>query len=294
MQKEPLIKSGWLRAVVFLILFLAVVIFSTRVVMVISVIEKQNQKRGTGIGITQETLLYISLLLTSFLSWLFVFLFRKLVDKQSLRSLGLSFNGYSAHAFSGLLLAPVLLGTGTLLLILNNNLQWLDIRFDAARFFIFPVLIAMVAFAEELVFRGYILNNLLQSMNKWLALAFSAIVFAVFHSSNPSANPVALLNIFAGGLLLGVNYIYTRNLWFGILFHFAWNFYQGPVLGYPVSGLHIYSLLENEVTGKPYISGGEFGFEGSVICGILSLGGVCLLSWIYERKFAAAKQRVAE
>lgn len=114
---------------------------------------------------------------------------------------------------------------------------------------------ALVAFAEELVFRGYILNNLLQSMNKWTALIISSLLFTLFHLSNPDISLLALLNIFLSGLMLGINYIFTKNLWFAILLHFSWNFYEGPILGYKVSGLTLESLLQQELTGNPILTG---------------------------------------
>ena len=83
------------------------------------------------------------------------------------------------------------------------------------------LLMALVAFTEELVFRGYLLNNLMQSINKKTALFASAFIFAAAHSFNPAFNQTALINILLAGLLLGINYIFTRNLWFGILLHLS-------------------------------------------------------------------------
>lgn len=157
--------------------------------------------------------------------------------------------------------------------------------FNATQLFLGLILMLLVAFTEELVFRGYILNNLMLSMNKWTALIFSAVLFALFHGSNPGLNFLALINIFLSGLLLGINYIFTKNLWYAIFLHFTWNFYQGSILGYKVSGLEIQSLLQQELTGNAFITGGDFGLEGSVIVGLLSILTVLIMAWIYKRKF---------
>jgi membrane protease YdiL (CAAX protease family) len=89
------------------------------------------------------------------------------------------------------------------------------------------------------------------------------------HLGNLHIDVIAVVNLLAGGFLLGINYIYTRNLWFSILFHFSWNFCQGSVLGYEVSGLGFQSLLQMEKNGNTLLTGGQFGFEGSVIATIL-------------------------
>jgi len=90
--------------------------------------------------------------------------------------------------------------------------------------------------------------------------------------------------------LLGVNYIHTRNLWFSILFHLGWNFFQGPVLGYRVSGINFSSLLQTELNGDLIITGGEFGFEGSIVNTALCLILVLLLNRVYEKKFQPTGQ----
>jgi membrane protease YdiL (CAAX protease family) len=142
----------------------------------------------------------------------------------------------------------------------------------------------MIALAEEIVFRGYILKNLMRSVNKWMALGISAILFAMAHWGNPGMTPVAAVNLLLGGLLLGINYIYTRNLWFAISFHFSWNFFQGPVLGYEVSGLPLHNVLQPDLKGPWWITGGSFGFEGSFITTCLFIAALLLLYTVYEAR----------
>jgi hypothetical protein len=141
-----------------------------------------------------------------------------------------------------------------------------------------------IAIGEEMVFRGYILNNLLHSLHKWLALAISAALFALMHSNNPGVDIIAMINLFIGGLLLGINYIFTRNLWFSIMLHTAWNFFQGPVLGFPVSGLHLQSILHPELKGNVLITGGTFGLEASFLTGILLIVTVMILYFVYRSR----------
>ena len=148
----------------------------------------------------------------------------------------------------------------------------------------------IVAFYEEVVFRGYILNNLLASVNKWLALLITAILFALAHSANPDFSIIPAINIFLAGILLGINYIYTKNLWFAIMLHFSWNFFQGPILGYKVSGLNMQSLLERELQGNVFFTGGNFGFEGSILATLLYTAACITLVCVYEKKYAHHSQ----
>ena len=139
-----------------------------------------------------------------------------------------------------------------------------------------------IAVGEEMVFRGYILNNLMATLNRWLALAISSALFALMHSNNPSVDLIAMLNLFVGGLLLGINFVFTRNLWFSILLHTSWNFLQGPVMGFPVSGVNLQSILEHELRGNPLLTGGSFGLEASVLTGVLLIFSIIRLYLDYR------------
>jgi hypothetical protein len=130
------------------------------------------------------------------------------------------------------------------------------------------MLFRIVSLSEELLFRGYILNNLLMSGKRYNALILSSVIFALFHSINPNLTLLAFVNIFLAGMLLGSSYIFTQNIWFPLSLHLFWNFFQGAVFGYPVSGHEIDSLFSFQPLGKNLLHGGEFGFEGSMICTI--------------------------
>ena len=159
-------------------------------------------------------------------------------------------------------------------------------NFDSLNFSVSTLFFILVAFVEEIIVRGYVLSNLMESMNRWLALFISAVFFSIMHSGNPDITLMALLNIFVAGVLLGVNYIYTKNLWFAIFFHFAWNFFQGTIIGYHVSGLSIDTgLFEIYINGPDEITGGLFGFEGSAFALILQVIAIISLAMYYENRY---------
>jgi membrane protease YdiL (CAAX protease family) len=210
----------------------------------------------------------------------------KFVDKTNIISLGFKWKGYERDAGTGFFSAVFLLGLGTIILITTGYLTYTGISFQPKSLLLSLVLFAMVAFFEEIVFRGYLLNNLMASMPPWIALCVSSIIFGLVHMSNPGAGFLPIFNIFAGGFLLGINYIYTRNLFFSILLHFAWNFFQGPIFGYSVSGFELGGLFTQSMNGPAWITGGEFGFEGSILQSILSIGAVAFFATLYNKKIA--------
>jgi hypothetical protein len=145
----------------------------------------------------------------------------------------------------------------------------------------------LASFYEELIFRGYILNNLMDSFPNWLALLISAILFMFFHWTSLGFFPLA--NTLIMGLILGLNYIYTRNLWFSICFHIGWKFMVGPVLGF--SGDESFqTLLQTKMNGDENLTGGAIGLEGSVLLMAVSLLSLIILYLFLQKKLSPGSQ----
>jgi membrane protease YdiL (CAAX protease family) len=286
--KKPLIPWGWLRVLLFCVLyFITVVLVYIPVGILIVLFKKDSIEKGKApdIGsLMNGEFLWLTILIGVVIAALLVFVFRKFIDRKSFASLGFETHRHRADALTGMFLAPAILGTGALILFASGHLNWTDISFNGSDLFISFGIFVMVAFSEELVFRGYILNNLMQSFNKWVALLISAVLFTVFHLGVPGMGFVPVVNVFLAGVLIGINYVYTKNLWFAFLFHLAWNFFQGPILGFKVSGITLQSLLQSELKGDLLLTGGDFGFEGSVIDMALSIVAILCVYLVYERK----------
>ena len=122
--------------------------------------------------------------------------------------------------------------------------------------------------------RGYVLTNLMASMNKYWALVASSVIFSVMHLANDNVSILPTVNLFLAGILLGIYTIHKRNLWFPIAMHFTWNFMQGPVLSFEVSGLKTDSFINQEIAGYELMTGGEFGFEGSILLTVMMLAAI--------------------
>ena len=279
MQSSATVKQGWLRVILFLIAYLLLIFFSNNLLNVITV----NLFKSAD----SMNVFYTGICINFFISMVLVFFFRKTIDRKSFKSLGLTWSGFTKERaggfFTGILLTTVI----ATVLWLMQLLQWFIIDVDAEGLFIVFALLILVAFFEELVFRGYILSNLMDSLPKEAALFVSAIMFAVFHSLNPDFNLIAFINIFIAGVLLGINYIYTRNLWFAVFFHFSWNFFQGPVLGFQVSGIELPTLLQQNSKGSVLLTGGKFGLEASWLVTIAMSLSVMILYLIFQKKYNA-------
>jgi len=277
MPVKPLIAQGWIRALIYFL-------FGAAISGVIGLLLLRATGNDALTNPEHATTLNMLLAYVMTNGWFVVIalLMRKLVDRQSIASLGFVWKGFGADAFTGLFTGLLILCIGSLLLIAAKVLFFTGFQLNATDILWGVVLCITTSFAEEIMVRGYILNNLMDSMNKWLALLVSSIVFAAMHLANPNITLLAALNIFAAGFLLGINYVYTRNLWFGIFLHFGWNYFQGFILGYSVSGMQVKGLFVQTLDGPDVWTGGPFGFEASMICLVLQVVAVVLLIWRYE------------
>jgi len=237
-------------------------------------------------GLMAGDYLWLMLLLEFATSVVSVGVFRLLIERRNFLGLGWTLDGFTGEALTGFFLAPALLGLAAIGILLSGHLEWTDIIWQPSTLFISFGWMAIIAFSEELVFRGYILGNLMDWLpNKWIALGISSILFAAYHAITPGIHTLAFLNLFLAGMLLGINYIFTRNLWFSFLLHVGWNFFEGPVLGFHVSGTTFPSLFQAEPNGDLFITGGDYGLGGSMPMTLLLVVAILVLAWAFERKY---------
>jgi hypothetical protein len=91
------------------------------------------------------------------------------------------------------------------------------------------------------------------------------------HIFNDHFSFIGMINLLLGGILLSVLYLNNRNLWLIIGLHFSWNFTQGTVFGFNVSGFENSGIFSWLSVGETKITGGHFGLEGSYLTTILLL-----------------------
>lgn len=123
------------------------------------------------------------------------------------------------------------------------------------------------AFGEELLFRGYLFQTMVEGTGKIIAVVSFAAFFGLAHSSNPNVTFFSLVNVALAGVWLSIAYFKTRGLWFPIGLHFSWNFMQNHVFSFPVSGFQMskYQLGVLVQSGPTWLTGGAFGPEGGAL-----------------------------
>lgn len=131
------------------------------------------------------------------------------------------------------------------------------------------LLFVVVALQEEVLFRGFLFQRLHDGLGAWPSLIVLAVLFAVAHEDNPgmeaATQTVATMDLALGGIVLGLAYIRTRSLALPIGIHFGWNWMQGAILGFAVSGTNAGGVLHPTLLEKPeWLTGGAFGIEASV------------------------------
>ncbi len=148
----------------------------------------------------------------------------------------------------------------------------------------------LVSVQEELVSRGYMMRNFAEGMNlRWLgpraglliSYAFTSSIFGLLHFANPNASLVSTFYLMVAGLFLGLGFLLTGELAIPLGLHLTWNFFQGNVFGFPVSGGQAgFTLVEIVQRGPEVWTGGAFGPEAGLI-GLLAilLGSALIVAW---------------
>ena len=145
----------------------------------------------------------------------------------------------------------------------------------------------VVAVGEEVLFRGIVFRLLDQQWGTVVALILSALLFGFVHITNDNATVWSSVAIAVeAGLLLGAAYKWSGNLWLPIGIHWAWNFFQGPVFGFAVSGNDTSSLIKPVIEGSEWLTGGTFGAEASIPAFVTGLIFTALfLYWSWKRNY---------
>lgn len=207
----------------------------------------------------------------------------RVIDREKIISIGLNILKRSNDIFIGILLGFLIMGFALTILSYTNQIKLLDVNFNAKNIMLLTLLFVNISFSEEILMRGYILRNLLYSFNPFVALTLSAFIFSIFHGLNPNINFIGFINLFLAGIMLGLSYLYTKNLWFPIALHFSWNFFQS-LFGFNVSGVNSYSLIEFKIIEPNIMNGGYFGFEGSVLSIIVQAFLILSIFFYYNHK----------
>ncbi|TQM78143.1 hypothetical protein FHX81_0392 [Saccharothrix saharensis] len=145
---------------------------------------------------------------------------------------------------------------------------------------------AAAAVTEELLFRGVLFRIVEHRTGTWVALALSGAVFGLAHLPNPNATAWGATAIaIEAGFMLAAAYAATRTLWLPIGLHFGWNFALAGVFGADVSGNDTATgLLDATLSGPTWLTGGDFGPEGSVYAVAAGAALTVVFLWLARRR----------
>jgi uncharacterized protein len=242
----------------------------------------------------------LSSLLSTFFS---VWLAGRFLDRRPFVDFGFRLDGgWWLDLLFGLALGALLMTT---IFLVELTLGWVTVEgaFEAVepgtRFALAILLptgiFVCVGVYEETLTRGYQLRNAAEGLNYPAlgprgavlgAWVLSSIFFGALHAANPNASTVSTLNIAMAGLLLGFGYVLTGELALPIGLHITWNFFQGSVFGFPVSGMRPVgaTFLSTEQGGPTLWTGGPFGPEAGLLGpAAMILGGLLIALWVRLR-----------
>lgn len=230
----------------------------------------------------QERALFIQAFITAICTAAAAWAMLRAADRRSFRNLGFWFYGgwgkeLGLGLAGGALLNSIVVGAmaafggtewhlrGVEPMVLLRGMLW------AA-----AVLIPAATF-EELLFRGYPFQRLVESWGAPIAVVAISGLFGLGHASNPNATAFTVANTILAGIWLAQAYLKTRALWYPIGLHFSWNFIMGYAFSLPVSGIVLSNqLLSTQDHGPQWFTGGDYGPEGSILCtGVL----VVAIAW---------------
>lgn len=250
--KQKISNSSIIKAVLALLLFMAVVIIGQQIaskLLSLTPFDKNFRNLLKGLLVSSACILsYI--------------LFFKKFEKRDIAEF--SSKGLAKNIIGGILIGFVLQSLTILVIYLNGSYSIVAV--NPISFIVIPFAIMFtVAIIEEILVRGIIFRIMEEKLGSYIALIISSLIFGILHLANPHSTILSSICITTAGFLFGSLFIYTRNLWAPIALHFAWNFTQSGIYGAITSGNEkTSSLLESKIQGAEFITGGEFGPEGSI------------------------------
>lgn len=145
------------------------------------------------------------------------------------------------------------------------------------------VIFAVAALHEEVSFRGYSFQRLMESIGTVPAILVYAVMFALPHLGNPYSTWLAAFNTAAVGAVFAAAYVWTRSLWLVWGIHWGWNFVLAVGYGLNVSGYDTTGPVTGVVAGSQWVTGGAYGIEGGASGSVAIIAGFAGLLWLVRQ-----------
>lgn len=255
---------------------------------------------GNGVASIQEFfyhyILYYELFSFVFILLLFIF-WVKVIEKNSLSTLGFVKKNWLKYLGWGILISLLQMGVIALVYQVGGigTFELNELSLEPILFILglFPFWLLQGG-TEEVATRGWLLTRIAARTNLPLAIAISSSLFGILHMGNAGVTFLSVLNIILDGVLAGLLFIYTDSIWLVVAQHGTWNYVQGNLLGFQVSGTgadaSIFSFTMGD--GPDWLTGGEFGAEGSIITTLVLLLSVVIVYRLGERREKVDHEKV--
>ena len=233
-------------------------------------------------------ILYYQLFSFVFILILFIF-WVKFIEKNPLSTLGFVRRNWLKYLGWGILLSLLQMGVIALVYQVSGigSFELNELSLEPILFILglFPFWLLQGG-TEEVATRGWLLTRIAARANLPLAIAISSSLFGFLHLGNSGVTFLSVVNIVLDGVLAGLLLIYTDSIWLVVAQHGTWNYVQGNLLGFQVSGTgadaSIFSFTMG--SGPDWLTGGAFGAEGSIITTLVLLVSLVIVYHLGERK----------
>ncbi len=252
-----------LESFLYLIILFAIGLALTGVITAISPeVSEGIHTEGIGDPYKESWISYFPMIVGALVA---LYIVHVVIFKREFRYTGFLSTSIIAGITRGAVLALLMLGIGFIILWIFDGLRIDSAAFNGYLFFGFLLFFIIQSSFEEIVSRAFLIPTIERRSNVWAAIGVSSLLFAILHAGNPNISYFALLNICLAGILLGFLFVRYRSIWPAIGLHVFWNFLQGSFFGFEVSGMEVYSYINITETGNDLITGGSFGYEGSLL-----------------------------
>lgn len=248
--------------------------------VLITIIGLENYLKESG------TRLFYDSIFSTTATILLVLLYIRFAEKRSFYSAGFTKEKAVKNYGLGLLVGAVMITAVFLLNLVtasihtqvNSSINWSTLLLCGIGF-------GIQGMSEELLCRGFLMNNIAAVKGVVPAILINSAVFALLHGMNPGISILATVNLFLVGLVFSFLFYLTDNIWLVSGLHSVWNFFLGIVFGVRVSGMIMPTtiLKSIQISSHHLINGASFGFEGG-LAATLVLVPTLLLCWKYCKR----------
>lgn len=231
----------------------------------------------------------ISMIISTGSAIIVVFLWVKFFEKRKINTMGFHRNGYFKSYIIGFIIGLLLLSLSAVIIISLCDLTITSANFTTSS--ILPFMLVILAWCiqgaeEEILLRGFMMPKLSKRFNVWVGVVGNSVIFALLHLPNGGISTLAIINLILFGLFASVYVLYTDNLWGACAIHSAWNFAQGNIFGFLVSGgdSKFQKILNISYKDNNLINGGAFGPEGGLAVSLILIIATLITFYLLNRK----------